>query len=454
VALAALAARGAAQRGVAGAPVATGLLYGAATAIRQEMVLVLLPLLLPAAGLWGAGPERAKRLARLAFAALAVLTPLAMQRWAATGRLAITTEHGGLAVLGTFVPGASINGWIDPLPHVAAVAPSLLEDSARLRRSSVRLALNEMVHRPRFHAERIIASTLQLLRNGTAVGLYWSVGSPEVLPPEARARGVRLSHRMSPFLLAEMLLIQGLFVAALAAHGSKLPAAVAWLVAAILLKVGVHALGGAQGRYLLPVFAWQILAIALATTRLPASRLRLAASLILGATASAALWVGAPPLMARVYASDPVAQRRFRFPIFSEDGQARLDCSMTEGRLIALTATSATIAPFKKDPAPGERAAAVCRSASGGAPVSLRIADRYPHGGMPDRIEQRVEIDGTTVWRHDIAAEPGADWATIPLPSSGPAEITVVVAAVRPDRGPAWGNAAQTEFQIEVPSAR
>ena len=76
--------------------------------------------------------------------------------------------------------------WNDPLPEVAAREPALLRDMGRLRRSALRLALERAAERPGFHALRMTAATLYLLRTATASCLVWSIGVPEVLPAERR----------------------------------------------------------------------------------------------------------------------------------------------------------------------------------------------------------------------------------------------------------------------------
>ena len=120
VALAALAARSLLERD-AGHPLAAGLLYGLGVAIRQEMLVALLPLLLAAGGLGDGRGRRPRnlRIRNLGLLLLATVLPLlaiATHRSLATGRFALTSGHGGLAMLGSYVPGASADYWTDPPP--------------------------------------------------------------------------------------------------------------------------------------------------------------------------------------------------------------------------------------------------------------------------------------------------------------------------------------------------
>ena len=99
------------------------LLYAAGVAIRQEMVVMLLPLFLDAAGVKRRSAWR--RWVMVGLAAVLPLAALATYRYACTGRFALTTRHGGLTILGSYIPGAA-GGWIQPSPYIASVEPELL----------------------------------------------------------------------------------------------------------------------------------------------------------------------------------------------------------------------------------------------------------------------------------------------------------------------------------------
>ena len=268
-------------------PVAAGLLYALGVAFRQEMLIVLLPLL--AAAAWERG-RRGRSIALALLAAGAPLLLLALQRQAASGRFALTSEHSGLAVLGSYVPGATRNSWIDPLPYVASVEPALLRDRRELRRRALGLALSEVRRRPAFHAARITASVLDFAVASEADNLYWSVLAPEVMPPPLRPRGARLAHLASPLLRIEMMSLLALFLATLL-FSWRNPAVWA-LGAAMACKIGLHAVTVSQGRYFLVVTALQLLAIALGAGEMAARGTWRTAAAALATGAIVAVGVG------------------------------------------------------------------------------------------------------------------------------------------------------------------
>ena len=119
---------------------------------------------------------------------------------------------------------------------------------------------------------------------------------------------------------------------------------------------------------------------------------------------------------------------------------------------MALSANQATIAPLHVDPAPGETATASCElTGTATVPLALRLRDAYAPGDLPNRIRQRVEIDGVEVLDRDLAAAPEDGWLSLPLGTNPPGstrKILIQVTAVRPDPGAAWGRAAATPFEL------
>lgn len=452
VALGALAARALIARD-RGYPIAAGLLYGLGVMMRQEMLIALLPLLAGAAGL---GSPEGRRWKRLALAAVATVVPLLLlmaQRNAATGRFALTSEHGGLAMLGSYIPGATVNFWADPRPYVAATEPALLRDPDRLQEEASRLAVREALRRPGFHAARIAASILKFSVTSEGDNLYWAVGDPATLPEPLQAQGVAFMGDMGRSLRNEMLVIQGLFLASLVLSLWKRDAAILTLAAAVLLKVGLHGAVVAQSRYVLAATALEILAIALGIWR--AAQIRSARPLLVaggvGLAGSLAMLFLLDPALGWVYAHDkPAGQLIYRFPVHVTKSKAELDCEVAKGTVL-LTDPRPTLRLVDRDPAPGAVAAADCVLTKPGnarrEPLALRVHDPYAPGGLPDRVVQRVIVDGAEALAWDVGAEPWTGWKEIPL-SPQTRRIRVEVLAVRPDPGAAWGDAVVTEFEL------
>ncbi|HET7042455.1 MAG TPA: hypothetical protein VFI13_10565, partial [Gemmatimonadales bacterium] len=393
VALGALAVRSLAAR--ESHPVAAGLLYALAVAIRQEMLVALLPALLGAAlGTRGEEGWRWRRALLLCAVAAGIpLLLLAFQRQAATGRFALTSEHAGLAILGSYIPGATANAWGNPIPYVAAVEPDLLEDLPKLRRQAIRLAVREALARPAFHAARILVFTLDFAVSSEGGNLVWSLLSPDALPPSVRPRALAVAPSIYKFLHFEMAVLLALFLASLLL--ARRSPAVWILTAALLLKVGIHAVTVAQGRYFLAATALQILVIALGAREAASrsSRRPVAAALALGSTAAAGVLLFGPGAVAQVRAHDIDPPRTFRFSLSAALGEPRsLDCKIERGRLITTSATGATMETFDPNPSPGEKAVADCvfRANAPTSPLVLRVLDPYAPGGSPGRMAQRV----------------------------------------------------------------
>lgn len=445
VALGALAARALLSRD--GWPVAAGLLYALGVAMRQEMLVALFPPFLAAAGIGG----HAGRWRRLTLAALAAGLPLlafAAQRHAATGRFALSSQHGGLAILGAYIPGATADAWTDPYPYVASVEPALLRDREALLAESPRLAFQEAVRRPLFHAARIASTVLNFAVTGESASLYWSVGAAEVLPASHHDRGAAFYARAGRPLAWEMAAIQALFLAAVIVGVRRRNWAILVLASAVLLKYALHAVTVSQGRYFLAATALEILAVAVAAHEVRDRRFAVGA-LLVGAVLALGLFFAGPSLAGRVRGRDVDGQRTYRFFLEPRGAaSASLDCVVERGRLVTLAwKWSAVIRPFQRDPAPGDVAAAACEKTGPGA-LTLRVHDPYAPGGLPGRMVQRVTVDGVEALVHDVAAEAGTGWSEIPL-GPGTKKVLIEIAAVRPDPGAAWGEAVPTEIQLK-----
>jgi hypothetical protein len=434
-------------------PLASAILFCAAGAVRQEMLVALLLPALAAAGAFRRDVPRARRLAEWAVATTACLLLLAGVRWAGSGRFRVGTEHPGLAVLGAATPGAGAGYWAFPQAYFAAYAPELEDQWEGMKQRSMSLAIRELAHRPFFHSVRMFSAGVNCVARIDSTIVFNAVGAPEALPPSHRARGRALVARITRVLDPIPLVVLGLFFGALLfGIGPRGPLFV--LAAAILFKIGLHAVTVAQPRYFVVVGSLALMGTALAVAeRGPAARRwRMTGAVVAGLLL--AFVAGRLGGLAETYVLTHDEQLTYRFTVWDRVHPPRLKCTMSTG-LLSLHLAVATIRPLRPDPAPGEGAIAECRldGSSPATPVALEIRDAYPWGGYPGRIVQLVTVDGVEVLRGDIAAEPGVGWKRVPLvndrgESATNVDVSVRVQADRPQAGERWGLAASTTFRL------
>jgi hypothetical protein len=454
-----IAPSGSPARAGKGHPIAAGLLLAAATAIRQEMLVVLLPFAVAVALPLGVREAWRRNALRFLLAAGLPLLALATQRYAATERFALTTQHGGLGLLGSYVPGASAAGWIEPRSFVASVDPASLEVPGRMASEAGALAWKEARRRPGFHVQRLAAAAMRLLVSSDAENLFWSILGPEVLPASKRGWADRIGGRAISVMTLELAVIQGLFAAALVLAVRRRDTAILLLAGAVLLKLLVHLAIVAMGRMMVPVIALELLSIALAARwlALETAARRVVLAVLVGAWASVLL-VLTPALSRRVARLDIDIRRTYRFPLQVNELPGRLvRCTAEGGRLLTLAPARARIQFFDADPAPGQSVRVRCRipPLTPGESLSLAFEDAYAPGGYPDRVVERVELDGRELLRYDLAAQPGSGWISVPIPGArAPRTLLLELVAVRPDPGWSWGTAAATTFEFRAPEAR
>jgi hypothetical protein len=459
VALCALAVRVLRDASDPGRPIAATSLFLAAVAIRQEMLVVLLlPWLAASAPLVGRRARTARRNFALA-SALAVLgvVALAGQRFAATNRFTIATEHGGLALLGSVIPHSYPSGWISPRDYVAAVEPSLLGDPIRYLREASRLAWAEIRRHPLFQTLRAAAQAPRLALVSDASNLDWSMTLPGALPARIAARGERFRRDADLPLKIELGVIQGLSLAALVAGIWTRDSSILVVAAAAALKFAVHAVFAPVPRLVLPAIAFELLTIPLGAAALcaiaPPRRIALG---VLAAAVPVLLLFLTPPLEAAVLRFPQEAPRLSRFSLAIEGaGGGTADCTLESGKLICLEPAEARLETSDADPSPGEAARVSCRlpPLADGETLDVRLQDTYAAGGWPDRMIARVYADGRLVFRRDLAAEPGSGWIDVPLepasstsPSPSPHVVVIEEAALRADAGMFWGASAPLGF--------
>jgi hypothetical protein len=351
VALGCLAARRLRDPSGGGFPIAAGLLYAAAGAIRQDMFAAMLLPAAVAAGLPGTVPGRGARALRLAAAALVPLLALAAQRHAATGRFAVTTEHGGLGVLGTLAPSSAASGWVDPVLAIAAVEPALLTDPLALRRASWRLAWGEARRRWRFHAFRAAASAFRLCVESEAGDLVWGLEAPATQPLATAQAASEFARVARPLLRVEQSLISGLFLASVLLALRRKDTAPLVLGAAALVELLVQVLFSPLGRLMVPVIALEILTVGLAACGAVGQRARLFG---LGMAIAAVLFVASPPLHALAVQKDEVPPHVRRFPLFvAGGGGVYADCMIESGRVWLIAGDRARIGSDAPASGPG-----------------------------------------------------------------------------------------------------
>ena len=366
--------------GAAARPLAAGVLLAACTAFRQELLVALLPAAIAAAGLLRKDGARLRRAAGLAAAAAVPLLALACQRYQASGRFAITTEHGGLALLGSVVPGAAEAGWVDPRAYIAAVEPELLENRTVARKAASRLAAAEWRRRPAFHLLRSASVSGRLAVESDADSLFWSIGSPQALPPGGMdGAGGSLYARWFPRLRWELALIQGLFLASVWRAFRRRDAAVLVLAACVVLKFALQSVASPLGRLMIPATALELLAIGLRLAELSTGRARRRFGLAAVVGAVAALLLFAEPrLTALAVAKDEPPRPVSRFPLEisggADGGLAR--CVVEEGEVTSIEWRRAWVRPRAAD----QPARIRCTAKDVGATGTLIVRVEGPAG--------------------------------------------------------------------------
>ncbi|HKD19197.1 MAG TPA: hypothetical protein VKG23_15195 [Thermoanaerobaculia bacterium] len=389
VALACLAVRRLRSAEEPGRPLVAGLLYAACFAIRQEMLIVLLPLAVPA-GVSRRGASRTRRDAALLAGVTAVsLLLLGLQRREATGRFAVTTGHGALALFGSFMPGSGTGGWTDARAYAEALEPSLPRGLYGSPEQMVRLTWKEVERRPAFHLLRVASWLPRLALYADADNLFWSVGSPRSVSPEDQPAATRFERVAKPLLIGELAIVQGLFVAALFIGIRRRRWDILALAATIGLKFAVHTIVSPVGRLAVPAIALELLTIPLAAAELEGSSraLRVRSSLV-GAIAAALLLAITPPLAALVRRRDSNELPGVRSFNLDAGLACRIRCELQSGVSTGLTWTTVWLSADRS----GRAAALVCELPVLEPDSVLRVTS----DGTP-----KVSADGVPV-PHDV----------------------------------------------------
>lgn len=418
----------------AGFAVAAGLLYALAGAIRQEMLLAMIVPAVAAAGLPGARGGRAARTLRFAVAALVPLLALAAERRAATGRFAVTTEHGGLGVLGTLVPGSAGVGWVDPVLYIAAVEPRLLTDSLALRRGTWRLSWDEARRRWRFHAFAAAASAVRLSVDSEAQNLMLTLDGPGAQPPGTAVAAAAVARAARPFLRVELSLISGFFWAAILFALRRRDPAILVAGAAAVAEMSIQIVFSPLGRLMIPVIALELVVLSLAAADLAKAGRRSEKALFfsVGMAIAAMLFFASPPLQRLAIRKDEPLPRVDHFPLLiTGGGGVYADCTVESGRLTLLAGDRAR---FGSGPA-----AMSSTSAAPGGRVICRVPGLSTRAALFVDVEQsaRISADGRSIPLPPGPA-PALAWRRVPVTAAGeppPREIAVEDDGNSPDVG-------------------
>ncbi|AKC87223.1 hypothetical protein [Pseudoxanthomonas suwonensis] len=462
LALACLATKNAYGRG-RGRPVAAAVLWCLSLYIRQEMLVALLPLAILAA--WPfTGYPKARPLLVLASVSVVLMIGIAGQRYIASGDFSLNSRHGGAALLGSYIPGASF-GWLPYDAYIERRAPELAGDKEALREQAGRFALEEIRARPGFHLVRRAGAVLETATTRDGTLQFWAFGADDTFGksrgPAEREAAARIGALTSAPVLYSTLLLHVLFlVAVYVGLRSRDPAIIA-IALAIALKVGIHFVVAVQARFFLVVFVFEALAISLAVYRVAGfGRDRFRGLPLVALAATAVLWVAVSNLgrlEAWIQQADQEWESGALRHYHVQVGGAVADCQLVGGRVLSSGATGYAFAVENPDPDPGESAELRCKlrqSGEGSIRLAIEVEDSYAPGDLPDRMIQVVEVNGITVRRHDISAEAWSGWWSheIPLQTGKEEEVRVRVEGLRPDKGPGWGDAARTTIRF-VPSS-
>lgn len=393
-------------------PIAAAVLYAVSVFIRQEMLIVLLPAALIAA----IGSHRKLRnLAIGGATALTLLALIAIQRGAATGRYALTTEHGGYGILGSYIPGKTF-AWQDPRPYLAAKMPVALDSTyvSNFGQEYLGFALKEAAQRPVFHLVRRTGSTLHSLMYMFHGLSSWSIGQPGTQPPETKPLADTFRTLALFPATAYDVFVHGLFLVCVAmlirkSHRASLLIAVPLLVT-ILLKIGIHFVVASQARYFMPVMALEILVIVLALDHFVlrgfSSKvfLRMALVSILVAATLVGVTEGARAFVSN---SENYVQESYQFHLVPTGSRMRFVCTMNEGRLVAFDRQSARIALLNDDATPAARAIVDCQleRANEAGEIILTLSQASAGAVLPERVSRSVYLNGQNIYPNDIAGQ-------------------------------------------------
>jgi len=422
-----------------GYPVAAACFWILAAFTRQELLLVLSPMAIAASGVIA----RRRNILKLALVAGLLLGLMGLQRYRGSGRFAITTHHFGESFLGAMVPDVG-GEWRNTAAFLSSVPQASGADDEERRKVS--LAMAEFGRRPGHHVVRMLGGMFRAWGLPDRV-LYWSLTADRALPSARKEAGARCSSLLGLPLDIWAAACNGAFLAALSYALARRRWPILIVAMSIGLKIGVHTVVVAQGRFFMVVVALELLVIAMALHELDL-RAKWKQVFVAWAIGSAAM-AGVALLGHRMgwwiqKHDEHDRQLVYRVPIGT--GQARLACEVTQGRLTELGDDNLWLKLNRGDPARGDKAAATCVVKDAG-PVELQI-NAYAED-RPRRLERRVTVDDQVIWRNTDQA---AFSTTVPLPSLQPgSRVGLEIELVDADGVWTWSPCGRTQLRFHKP---
>lgn len=346
-----------------GKPIIAALLYALTVAIREDMLLVLLPIVIPVT----LGGKAGRRLRNFLIGSSMVgllFVGLIFLRGIATGRYTLLSSHLGNSILGAYVPGAGM-GWVDPNPYLQAVHPELVINAvsrSELDRIMLRLAWQEFVHRPVFHIIRIVGSTFTNLF-GIDIGvIWWSLTNDDVLPKEYQKSVEAFTNGIAPLLQIYPFLVHILLAFSVYFAISQRPL-LKWIspmLLSIILKVGLHAIVVPQPRFFLVVIGLELLTFAVISEVCFKLETRpvFIRSLVLGILSVFAVYQLSIKARDYVWTHDVLSQLNYHFSLHMEAEQ--VECRMNQGPLIFNSKNEAGFEILNSEPYYHESAITLC----------------------------------------------------------------------------------------------
>lgn len=394
-------------------PIWSGAIFALAVCIRQETLITNIPLLIVPLGFTPLTINSRRRLFLGGAIILSFLVALAIVRWEATDRFAITTTHTGTSLLGAFSPGAHLTGYIDYQAFASTFDSIITDDDA------LRLAFKEALNRPGFHIIRIIGSIIYHLKVGdgdtwwtfgnlsnadkgtgsVSEELPWSVlDDSKIIPSKRQSIAKKVSNVFTKVVKVYQPILYVLFFTCMVVTINKGWWAITLVGLGSVIRVIFHGLTVIQPRFLLVGTALEAIVIVQTINLFGKNRKGwrlVGSSLLVGLMFVGIINWSEPYFWSYVIRHDKL-QRTYKFALTayrhtpSIDGSwiaGKMRCMVNEGTVQYLNEAQAQLRLLKDDPSPGDRAIANCMFEpylSGS--YSLVVKDSSHKGGSSDKV--------------------------------------------------------------------